>query len=68
MDIEKAKSLIYDVFENRPTKVIYEKCLIELITEKNNIISNKERYDKDLIDRIDLVIESIYIYLSVASK
>lgn len=68
MDIEKEKSLIYDVFKNRPTKDIYETCLIDLIAEKNNIISNREGYDKDLIDRIDLVIESIYIYLSIASK
>lgn len=37
------------------------------MTEKNNIISNKE-YDKNLIDKIDKVIESINVYLSVASK
>lgn len=67
MDIEKAKSVINDFFEKRPTKDVYEKCLIELITEKHNIISNKE-YDKNLIDKIDKVIESIYIYLSIASK
>lgn len=67
MDIEKSKSLINDFFEKRPTKDVYEKCLIELITEKHNIITN-EGYDKNLIDKIDKVIESIYIYLSVASK
>ena len=67
MDIEKTKSLINDFFEKRPTKDVYEKCLIELITEKQNIISNEE-YDKNLIDKIDKVIESIYIYLTVASK
>lgn len=67
MDIEKSKSLINDFFEKRPTKDVYEKCLIELITEKQNIISNEE-YDKNLIDKIDKVIESIYIYLNVASK
>ena len=67
MDIEKSKSLINEFFEKRPTKDVYEKCLIELITEKHNIISNEE-YDKNLIDKIDKVIESIYIYLSVASK
>ena len=70
MDIEKAvicMSLINDFLEKRPTKDIYEKCLIELITEKHNIISNKE-YDKNLLDKIDKVIESIHIYLSVASK
>ena len=67
MDIEKLKSFINEFFEKRPTKDVYEKCLIELITEKQNIISNEE-YDKNLIDKIDKVIESIYIYLSVASK
>lgn len=70
MDIEKSKSLINDIndfFEKRPTKDVYEKCLIELITEKNHIISNEE-YDKNLIDKIDKVIESIYIYLNVSSK
>lgn len=67
MDIEKTKSLINDFFEKRPTKDVYEKCLLELITEKQNIISNEE-YDKNLIDKIDKVIESIYIYLTVASK
>jgi len=67
MDIEKAKLLINDFFEKRPTKDIYEKCLIELVTEKHNIITNEE-YDKNLIDKIDKIIESIYIYLSVASK
>ena len=64
---KKLKSLINDFFEKRPTKDIYEKYLIELMTEKQNIISNKE-YDKNLIDKIDKVIESIHIYLSVASK
>lgn len=54
-------------FEKRPTKDIYEKCLIELVTEKHNITSNEE-YDKNLLDKIDKVIESIRIYLSVASK
>jgi len=68
MDLEKAKTLINDFFEKRPTKDIYEKCLIELITEKHNIISNEEDYDKNVIDKIDKVIESIQVYLSVASR
>lgn len=70
MDLEKATicmSLINDFLEKRPTKDVYEKCVIELITEKHYIISNKE-YDKDLVDKIDKVIESIYIYLGIASK
>ena len=67
MDIEKAKLLMNDFFEKRPTKDIYEKCLIELITEKHNIITNEE-YDKNLIDKIDKVIESIQLYLSIARK
>jgi hypothetical protein len=67
MDIQNAKTLINDFFSKNPSKDVYEKCLIELITEKNNIILN-EKYDKDLIDKIDKVIESIKVYLSIASK
>ncbi len=67
MDIEKAKSLINEFIEKRPTKDIYEKCLLDLITEKHNIMS-KEDYDKNLIDKIDKVIESIQLYLTIASK
>ena len=67
MDIEKAKEVINEFIEKRPTKDIYEKCLLDLITEKHNIMS-KEDYDKNLIDKIDKVIESIQIYLTVASK
>ena len=67
MDIEKLRGFLNNFFEKRPTKDIYQKCLIELTTEKYNIIANKE-YDKELIDKIDKVIESIQSYLSVASK
>ena len=31
MDLEKAKSLVTDFFDKRPTKDIYEICLIELV-------------------------------------
>jgi len=64
---ENLESLINSFFENRPAKNIYKKCLIELISERNSIISIKE-YDKILIDKIDKVIESIQVYLSIASK
>jgi hypothetical protein len=67
MNIEESKKLINEFIENRPRKEIYEKCLMELIMEKNNIMSN-ENYEKDLIEKIDKVIESIQIYLSIASK
>ena len=67
MDTEKAKEIINDFFEKRPTKDVYEKCLLELLILKNNIMSNEE-YDKSFIDKIDKVIESIQIYLSVASR
>jgi hypothetical protein len=53
--------------KKKPTKDIYEKCLIELITEKHNLMS-KEHHDQNLIDKIDKVIESIQQYLSIASK
>lgn len=67
MNIEESKKLINEFIENRPRKEIYEKCLMELIMEKKNIMSN-ENYEKDLIEKIDKVIESIQIYLSIASK
>jgi hypothetical protein len=66
MDIENAKTFDDD-FEKRHPKDIYEKCLVELYTEKHNIILN-ENYDKKLIHKINNVLESIHIYLSVASK
>jgi len=66
-NMDKAKKIINDFFEKKPTKDVYEKCLLELIILKNNIISNEE-YDKNYIDNIDKVIESIQIYLSVASR
>jgi hypothetical protein len=67
MDLEKTKQLVKDFFEKRPSKDVYEKCLFELITEKNNIMANKD-YDTILIDKIDKIIESIQLYVSIASK
>lgn len=66
MDIEKIKKIVDEIFENRPNKDVFEKCLLDLITEKNKILSNE--HDKNLINEIDKVIESIEIYLSIASK
>jgi hypothetical protein len=67
MDIEKVKLLFNDFFENRPSKEVYEKCLMDIIVEKQNIIS-KEQYDKNLIDQLDKVIDSIEQYLTISSK
>ena len=67
LDIENAAKVVKDFFEKRPTKDVYEKCLIELLIEKNAIMSTED-YDKNLIEKIDKVIESIQIYLTVASK
>jgi hypothetical protein len=39
----------------------YEKCLFELMTEKNNIMANKG-YHTILIDKIDKIIESIHCF------
>ena len=50
MDTENAKLLINDFFEKTPPKDVFEKVLIELITEKHNILSNEE-YDKNLIEK-----------------
>ena len=41
--------------------------MFNIINEKHNIMSNKE-YDKILVDKMDKIIESIYIYLSVSTK
>ena len=54
------------MFENRPNKDQWENCLVELIIERNQILSRE--HDKKLIEEIDKVIESIQLYLSVASK
>ena len=62
LDIENATKLVKNFIEKRPTKDVYEKCLIELLIEKNAIMSTED-YDKNLIEKIDKVIESIQIYL-----
>ena len=49
-----------------PTKDLFEKCLLEIVTEKNRIISNHD--NKNLIDQVDKLIESIQIYLIISSK
>ncbi len=67
MDTEKLKAQFNDFFEKRPTKDVFEKCLLEFIIEKNNIMSNAN-YDKILVDKIDKAIESIQIYLTVATR
>jgi len=66
MDIENIKKHIDEIFEKRPTKDVFEKVLMDLITEKTKIIPNEE--NKKLIDEIDKIMESIQIYVSVASK
>jgi len=66
MDIETIKKHIDEIFEKRPTKYVFEKVLMDLITEKTKIIPNEE--NKKLIDEIDKIMESIQIYVSVASK
>jgi len=60
------KKHIDEIFEKRPTKDVFEKVLMDLITEKTKIIPNEE--NKKLIDEIDKIMESIQIYVSVASK
>jgi hypothetical protein len=65
MDIEQIKNLVDEVYENRPTKDVLEKCLLDIINE-NNKITNKD--NTKLIEDMDKLIESIKIYLSVTSK
>lgn len=67
MNFETAKSCLDNFFENRPTKDVFETCLLELITEKTKIVMEKD-YDKILVEKIDKAIEAIQIYLSVASR
>ena len=66
MDIEKTKVLIDEIFEKRPTKDVFEKCLVELVNEKNKIILSED--NKNLMDQLDKLIESIQIYLSIYSR
>jgi len=65
MDIEQIKNLVDEVYENRPSKDVFEKCLLDIINEKNKI-TNED--NTKLIDEMDKLIESIKIYLSVTSK
>jgi hypothetical protein len=67
MDFETLKNKINDMFEKRPTKDVYEKCLLELIIEKNRIVSNEE-YEQKFIDELDKLIQCIQLYLTVASR
>ena len=71
MNLEKLKKvfdkkILDEIFENRPNKDQWENCLLELIIERNKILSGE--HDKKLIDEIDKVIEGIQEYLSVATK
>ena len=69
-DINNVKNLILDFLKNKPTKDLYEKCLLQLINEKITILSNDENEEKNiiLIQHIDKIIESILSYLDVASR
>ena len=65
--MDNANTMINEFFEKIPTKDVFEKCLLELMIEKQKIILN-ENYDKNLIEHIDKVIESIQQYVLVSSK
>ena len=67
MDIEQAKKLIDEIMEKRPTKDVFQQCLLDLTIEKNRIVEDKIE-DKKLLDEIDKVMESIQLYLRVTSK
>ena len=51
--------LDYKLFYDKPSKETFEKCLADLIIEKNKIILNK--HEEQLIEYIDKVIESIQV-------
>jgi hypothetical protein len=67
MDIEVLQKDFNSIVENRPTRDVFEKVLIEAIIERNKITSQPD-YDKRYIEMVNKVIESITIYLSVATK
>lgn len=67
MDLEDLQKNFNSIFENRPTRDVFDKVLIEAIIERNKIVS-ETNYDKQYIEMVDKVIESIQIYLSVATK
>lgn len=54
-------------FENRPSKDVYNKALLELLVERANITKQPD-YDREYVAKIDEVIHSIQVYLSVATK
>lgn len=62
MDIEKVKTLIDDFFSNPPPKNVYESCYLQLLAEKNTLLEDPN-CDKEYIDKIDKVCESISAYL-----
>ena len=55
--------LDYKLVYDKPSKETFEKCLADLIIEKNKILLNK--HEEQLIEYIDKVIESIQVYLSI---
>ena len=67
MDMEVLQKNFNSIVENRPTRDVFEKVLIEAIIERNKIVSQPD-YDKRYIEMVNKVIESITIYLSVATK
>jgi hypothetical protein len=67
MDFESSQKNFEVIFENRPTRDVFEKILLEAIIERNKVVAETDN-DKRYLEMIDKVIESIQIYLSVASK
>lgn len=74
MDVENLPQRLKEIsenfeeyFKNKPTKDVFEKCLFDIILEKNKIMSNPD-YDKNQINKLDNIIESIQAYLSIASE
>ncbi len=61
------KKQMDEIFEKRPTKNVFENCLVEIIAEKNQILVGKQE-NKKMLEEIDKIIESIQKYLTVASK
>jgi len=68
MDIEKSNLLINGVFRVKPSRHIYDDCLLDLLTERYNIIMSDDDCNSELLIVINTAIEIIQKYINIISK
>jgi hypothetical protein len=70
MDLEAIIKRVNEIVEKMPPKASFEKCMVEIICEKNKLLENENLTEKDkkLIEEYDKVVQRIQQYLSVATK